>query len=733
MPYGLIYQGEFDSIAENGYRLEILKKDYTGGFTTLPMAGLPVVQNWATDEIKTGIKACNLTINYLNKGSNPIERFYSNNDDEFMVIFYQDAQVLFCGFLVQDDIREPMLDYTHEVQLSASDNLGLLKDIELDKYPLTASAFNTQTAKGIFTGGPGATNLIQLRNTGYVPAVGVPFIISGHPDAGMNITMTPIIVNMVTPGNYNIFIAEFTGTSTEATCLINSFSGFDFYRRNSLLSVIAVCLRNTGLELETYIYENIYESVHDTASSSLEQTYIDVQSFISGDKFENCNDVLTKICAKFHLTVFQSLGRWNIIRWDELRQSPSINGFIYDYDFVLTGTTALDAELLLGFQEETYPETGLAKSAVRPFEFVKETFNYQVPKYLLQNYDLQRLGTRLRQYMNGTTRITEYTAIGWLSAFGAPSVERFIRVEYDTVLQRESDRYLVLRGPSFDAIRCLPSMSLDCNIGDRISFSCSFRTNISQPSPVGFAFAIYLTDGTTNRYLRNDGSWTAAFGFNYVLPPGENTNQWHSIDTERSSKIPFTGVMTVFLPQFTQAPQTVLKECHFKDMRFEYTAYINDSVKIIGHIHKDIQDVIIKNNEDLEIYMDDSPRSAVQGTLFRNLFTGVSQQRTSTWHRDGVAENRKLGEITTIEQLQWRSVSRTRLDGSFRGLIQSGQNISMLNHFEYAQLPGLNFLFGSLQIDYRNDRLTCSAIELFKTGEADVAETYSHTYIYDAT
>ena len=132
MAYGLKYQGEFSSISEVDYHLEILEKDYTGINYSLQMAAVPVVHSWNTDDIKAPVKGSSLSIRYLNKGSIPIESFYSNADDHFKVIFYQGSKVLFVGYLVQDDCIEPMLDYTHEVTLSANDNLGLLKDIELD-------------------------------------------------------------------------------------------------------------------------------------------------------------------------------------------------------------------------------------------------------------------------------------------------------------------------------------------------------------------------------------------------------------------------------------------------------------------------------------------------------------------------------------------------------------------------------------------------------------------------
>jgi len=247
MAYGLIYQGEFSSIAEIDYRLEILKKDYTGPFRNLPMSGVPVIQNWGTDEIKDAVKGCSLTIVYLNQNNvNPIEQFYSPNDDEYMVKFSQGSTVLFVGFLVQDDFREPMLDYTHEVQLSANDNLGLLKDIAFDKYPVTVGAYAANvTAQGDFIfASPIPNNWIYLRNCGtFTPVVGTPFSITGHPSALMNQSFTPIQVNILGGGNYDIRVGIFTGDTAAEPVTINGIPGqFNFYGRNTLLSAIAICL-----------------------------------------------------------------------------------------------------------------------------------------------------------------------------------------------------------------------------------------------------------------------------------------------------------------------------------------------------------------------------------------------------------------------------------------------------------------------------------------------------------
>jgi hypothetical protein len=46
MAYEIIYTGAFDSTAERGYSVEILKKDYEGDIIPLTLAGVPVIHQW---------------------------------------------------------------------------------------------------------------------------------------------------------------------------------------------------------------------------------------------------------------------------------------------------------------------------------------------------------------------------------------------------------------------------------------------------------------------------------------------------------------------------------------------------------------------------------------------------------------------------------------------------------------------------------------------------------------
>ena len=685
MAYGLKYQGEFDSISEVGYRLEILEKDYTGINYSLQMAAVPVVHSWQTDDPKAPIKGSSLSIRYLNKGSQPIENFYSNADDHFKVIFYQGSKVLFTGFLVQDDCIEPMVDFTHEVTLSANDNLGLLKDLALDVS--AEVSLLPCIAQGDFIGITiPVQNWIILTNVNFTPAVGTPFTISGHSVAAMNNTFSPISVTTLSPTSFRVKVGISTGDTIAAPCTINGTSSItSTNKRLTLANIVHACLVKTGLELDTHIYCNLFEANHIVTTSFLHQTYIEPDTFLTGEKYDNCYNVLDKICSTFNLSLFQALGRWNLVRWDELRRG-AVNGFVYDFDFSLTGTEDLQSAFDFGFygitgtpDHPTYPEAGLTKSIVRPYEFSKETFNYQQPKYLLRNYDLQKLGALLRTYTSSGNTIKEYVATDWEDHFTGTSVERFIRVTTDSN-GNEIDRTIVMRGSTGDSARSIQSKPIEVSAGDKVKFSFQFKTNVSQGGALTIIFAVRVYDGANNRYVdelpTDNGDWQTGIGFNYVIASGDNSNVYHQVDIN-SSQIPYNGHLYCYLAQATQYPQSTAKETIYKDIRLEITQYINDSSKIIGHIHKDSQAVTIKNNRDVEVYIDDSPRNTIQGTLFNANFTGLLQNRTALWYRNGVTESKKAGNIITNETLQYRSVSRTKLEGSYRGLRQSGGSKSV--------------------------------------------------------
>jgi len=735
MAYGTKYTASFESTAEETYDVFILEKDYVGSEIPITLSAVPVRHSWATDEPQPPIKGSSLTLSILNTGSLPISSFYSNNDDQFKIWFYKGANKLFEGFLVQDDCTELMVDYVHEIVLSFTDNLGLLKDVALDKdvpdfggYPCTAYFDFVSVVPD---------NFIYLYNTDFIPVVSTPFTISGHIEAAANAAWTPIAVTSLGGNNWKVQVVDGAFTDMQAwPCIISGSATINLYNRNTLLNIIRVCLANTGLALDSHIYANIFELSNDDSRAFLEQTYIDPQTFIDDENFKNCYEVLEIILGRFGLTLFQANGVWNIIRWHEFRYYTSpypVDYFIYNSAMEYTGAGTMNNLLVTGFEEAIYPENGLTRSIIRPWQFETEKFDYEQPKYLLRNFDLQDLGALITSYTSGANTNYEYEFTGWqTNGVYSPYPDIFIRVVRVTATNEEIERYAVIDGQSGAPGLAAESFPLEVATGDKLTFEFTYRTNTSQPGAATTYIGVRLFDGTTTLYADKDPNvnWdTGLINWPFTIPVGANNNENQNVVVETGA-IPFDGLVFLYLPQVTTSPSPG-DETQIKDIRLTYTPFINDSTKIIGQTHKSLSDeVSVKNTQSIEVLTDDSPRNSIAGTLYKPSFTSLVQDRTSLWYRiQASAEEKRIGEIISTESLVIRLIPRAKLEGTFYGLT----GVSMLAILTNNALPTYNFIFGSLEIDYRNNSFTGTQYEMYIDDEIDIPRpgvTYEFKYLY---
>ena len=735
--YNPIYQCTFDSIVSQSYSVIILKKGYTGSVRSIMGSGTPVVHSWDTDDPKPGIKGSNVRISFINDGALPIQSFYSVEDDGFKAQIFWGTQLLFEGFIVQDDCSEEMIDYTHEINLSANDNLGLLKDVPLNHTSVVYNIYNeyVYTVASVAPHGMiveynlGVQLLVEDRlrfqNTGSID--GIYTITQIDYDAANHNYGLQFLENIVTsPGPI---------TSAHTIILRPTLA-----LKVSLLSVIKSCILAAGLELPLNVYSNLYEVSQNITSSFLDQTRINPDTFLKNDtEYMSCYDVLQFILQRFGMTLMQANGYWNLIRWDELRYfNNQITGYGYDKDFTLTGTIAMPSAVNIGPTESVFPQTGLLNRVHRPFKHVKETFNYKSPANLLRNYNLLDLGQLLNTYPTGTgtNLIThkEYAFKWWTWSNNFPTsgtpATYFIRVDYD-YLGNEINRYVVLRNNG------VHSVNIEVNKGDSFTLSFSVNSDISLPGPANMVFIVKVTDGTTTKYLREplnaSPGWQNGPGWVYKIQTGDNIQNKHNVTIDaNSSPIPFDGMLTVFLNTETPNPTN---ETQYSDIRFQYIPKINESTKITGQTHTNTQTPVIKQVDDIDVLMDDAPKNSIDGCLYLNSMNGLLQSRTYRWNVGAFTPARRLGEQTTLEELFWRRVPRTLLEGSIKGLINNGVHLSAITTIKYtgSNLQALNFVWGKMEIDYKNDIINSSTLyEIWQDTEVDanLIHEYLFQYIY---
>lgn len=742
MSYGIKYQSTFDRVDNTGvsvgYTLQILQLGYSAGITNVKCGAVPVLHQYQTDDPKAPIKGSSLSITLINeKGSLPLTDFLSIDDDEYQVQLFWGTQLMFIGFLVQDDCSETLIDYTHEINLSATDNLGLLKGVTLDKAKITYDIIlnvndtHATTAPNILTVSSSFAAFVQ--NGDVIKVFGLIF------------TSTYTVID--NSGGTSLVVAETVTTVSVATDTMRLLRPSQFPDLLTIAQVFNLCLAATDLQINTSIFCNFKEVSQDLTKCFITEILLNSQTFLAdAHTYDNCYNILTNILARLNCTLFQAKGIWNIVHWDELRYSGyPIPGFSYDANFTLIGPVFLNDKSLIfagfnkfqiGIGKNTQSLTGLNHRIFRPFNFDLETFNYKQPDQLLKNFDLQTLGNLVSTTTTGSgstlRTINDYAVPWWVTStrLDAGTGTFTIRVTLDN-LGNEIDRVLVVT-------RDVKSYKIEVAKGDAFKYSFSFKTQDSQPGNINLVMYVELYDGTTTNYFHEDGTWQTGVGFTYNIPSGDNSNQWHSVTIDSSlfpgiSEIPFDGLLYCYL-RIMDLSGTV-HETYYKDIRFEYIELINESTKIIGQTHTTSQAPNIKQNNSVEIFVDDSPRNSIAGTLFLNSMTGVIQDRTIQWFLNNGSDTRKLGDLTTFETLFWRRIFRSILEDTYYGLVSAdtlGDHISMLGVFNSTLFSGVNFIWGKLEIDYRNNKCNGTLWEMCTDSEVDgdLTSTYIFNYLY---
>jgi len=733
---GLKYTSSFDSIrTQLRYIVEIYQDSYEGASIPFILAGTPVIHEWQEDDPLAPIKGSTLTINLTTSGGLSLSDFYSDNDNEFRVKLIEDttAGTLFDGFIQQDDCSEVQIDFIHTITLTASDNLGTIKDINLDRAAFLFGDVTTLTNVGCAFVPAGPYIVINVATWNVQP--GQTFTIDGTP-----FTM---VTNL---GEIDLF---YTGWCIQIIEDIPALviGTFDITYRQvvsldgyiPLMTFIKLCLRSTyvtdmGLNVYNHITPSDGEIFLDTGETRiLEDVTLLGNTFLKGNEYMSCYDVLEIIMKRFNMSCFQSLGSWWIVRYPDLfldfEEGQTVI-YYYNYNSDFDYVDLLQINKSYDFLSNNSIETGLLKSIIRPYRRTLETFNYVQPEDLLCNSQFTDLGP-LRQVTTGggfTNR--EYDLPCWFDydAHPSPSPNRFIRVINDG--GNEVERYVVVTGSTWDAPRSVQSQNIPLNQGDIFNYTFQFSTDVSQPGPNSIQFAIRITNGTTTLFLQDDYTWAAFPGYTVYIPSGQNTNQWQNVNIE-NAKAPFDGILNIYLAEATASPSD---ETRYKGLRFELKFVIAGQGQVTGHSHNASQSKKLNNVNDVEIFIDNTERSSISGTLFLTTQTGILQDKCTTWkfgygYNTGIpdATYQNLGQLVTETYMFQRYIPRTKFNGNLLSIRNSNGVLSNLaifsNGFTGASLHN-KMLLGSVAIDYKNDSAEFTMWEVFNS-DTDYVDNFT--------
>ena len=731
MAYGLKYTSEFDSIKPlQAYSVNIFQKDYTGDPITVLLSGTPAIQEWQEDDPKAPIRGCTLRVSIITDVTGVrLTDFYSEDDNGFYVELRCTItdQYLFKGYLLQDDCKEIQLDFNHEISLLFTDMLGTLKDVTLDQAAVITGAPTTENSLSIldmaWAGGSPRFSTIDDRVTVLRPgdAFSITYLGVTYNFVCLNVTFDPLFY-------YQVYVDRIiTFPPSNITVDFTYTIPYPLVGYIPIIDILKLCLRATFLDMRLKSVVSIYP-IDGANGSTWDDTYIDANTLrVDTNSWMNCYDILEQIMTRFNTSLFQANAMWNIVRWDEMYRYTTITGASmfgcnYDNNFVLYASGAIQSDIF-SFMDGKDMETGVMKSIERPLQYVKETFNYVQPADLLCNSNIQDLGPLIQEYNLGLFTIREYELNSWYDGPFTPIPDRFIRITLDNdptsrTYKQELDRTIVIVNSTGSAPESAKSCDIPLSKGDSIELNFSFRTNIHQPGSVNTIFAISITDGTTTYFIQNNGTWATTLGFTYNTPAGGDTFDWQSVNIV-SNPAPVDGIVNIYLAEAT--PNGAIPssdETHYKDLSFTITYLINDSGKIIGHTHRDSQASNVKNNISKDIYLDNSPRQSIKGTLFEADYIGVLRKRTNIWKYPGIVIDpvANLGTATTQESLFTRFKPRAKYEGNYLKVLQGNgpyEFVTPLSMFkQYGNEEIYRFVPGKMAIDYKNANVDLTLYEL---------------------
>jgi hypothetical protein len=210
--------------------------------------------------------------------------------------------------------------------------------------------------------------------------------------------------------------------------------------------------------------------------------------------------------------------------------------------------------------------------------------------------------------------------------------------------------------------------------------------------------------------------------------------------------VPEDGILRLPLVAYPQNGNS--DETYFKDFSFSVRSYYGGGSRVVGQVHKDFQSKVIKNREEKDIYLDNSPSWYIKGTLYLGT-TNVLRDKCKQWQYPAMAKPyNSLGLATTQEELYQNYIPRAKYEGNLlytkigAGPYQFVNPLSVFQKTDAFQY--FKFVPGKVTIDYKNAAVDLTIYEIINnpTGFDDsgnvaqyeewaVQSYYEFKYLYD--
>lgn len=125
MSYGLKYRLSFDSVSDTPYEINILEAGYDGPVENRNLGGAPVLKM----DDGEAVRGTSLELSIETCFDGDLREFYTTDRKKFRVEVYRSGVLFWSGHILPELYSEPYISVPFDVSVTASDGLGLLKNI----------------------------------------------------------------------------------------------------------------------------------------------------------------------------------------------------------------------------------------------------------------------------------------------------------------------------------------------------------------------------------------------------------------------------------------------------------------------------------------------------------------------------------------------------------------------------------------------------------------------------
>lgn len=125
MSYGLKYRLSFDSVSDTPYEINILEAGYDGPVENRNLGSVPVLKM----DDGEAVRGTSLELSIETCFDGDLREFYTTDRKKFRVEVYRSGVLFWSGHILPELYSEPYISVPFDVSVTASDGLGLLKNI----------------------------------------------------------------------------------------------------------------------------------------------------------------------------------------------------------------------------------------------------------------------------------------------------------------------------------------------------------------------------------------------------------------------------------------------------------------------------------------------------------------------------------------------------------------------------------------------------------------------------